>query len=91
MATVVLRKVESTFPVGTTVGCFLRAKGCHEVGAQGPQITSAAVAADGSLTFTNAGITADNGLGYVASATVGGIKRYMGFSADQRTSWAGAH
>ena len=91
MATVVLRQVPPTFPIGTSVGCWPKVKGQHELGVQGPQITSATVAADGSLTFSNAGITADNGYGYVASAVVGGVRRYIAFSGDQRLSWAGAH
>ncbi len=79
MATVTVANANPPFPAGTTVKIY-PTKGFPTqdppAGAPpGTEITSAAVAAGGSLTLTNAGIVEQ--AYYVLYAQVGGVDRYM--------------
>lgn len=63
------------FPVGTSVGAYVH--GSRQDGSQpgSPVIASATVAADGSLTITNAGISSLTP--YLLAAQVGGVWQYL--------------
>lgn len=73
MATVTLNRSD-LFPVGTTVGVYPRNSVAPDAGATGSAIASAAVAADGTLTVTNAGIA--DYTPYTCYAKVAGEHRY---------------
>lgn len=85
MATVLVNRSD-LWPVGTSVGIY--PAGSQTDGAPGaPAIASATVAADGSLTVTNAGILSLTA--YVAAAQVSGTWRYARVRSTLDTHDAG--